>query len=371
MSNMNLTILKLRKLKSSMSNRIISLKGVVLIGLSLFAISCDDDDNKPSGQYADGVFVVNEGNFGGANGTVTHFSDANLPTQDLFGLVNNGRALGDVIQSMTIDDNVGYIVVNNSKKIEVVTASTFEYLYTIDGLEMPRYFTVNDGLGYVTEWVSFTGVGRVSVIDLNTHDVVDQINVGSGAESMLIDDDLLYVSNSFTNTVSVIDIEDREVIKTITVAASPSELLEDANGKIWVLCGGSYGGNDGAMVQIDPSKSNQPAAESVVKAIELGMNIGFPKATISPDKLDIFYFTGKKVYKFNVSTTVAPTDAFINEASATSFYGIGIDPKTDVLYVADDRGFTSSGTVFRYNLTGESIDNLTAGIGPNGFAFHD
>lgn len=365
MLNMNLEILKRQV------SRIVSLKAVVIVSLSLLAISCDDNDNKPSGQFSDGVFVVNEGNFGKANGTVTHFSDADVSTQNLFGLVNNGRALGDVVQSMTIDDNVGYIVVNNSKKIEVVTANTFEYLYTIDGLEMPRYFTVNNGLGYVTEWVSFTDPGRVSVVDLSTHKVIDQITVGAGAENILVDGDLLYVSNNFTNTVSVIDIDAREVIKTITVADSPGELLEDANGKIWVVCGGSYGGNDGALVQIDPSKSNQPTAESVVKTIALNMNIGFPKATISPDRTDIFYFNATKVYKFNVSATDAPADAFINETSATSFYGIGIDRKTNVLYVADDRGFSSSGTVFRYELSGAGIDNFTAGIGPGGFAFHD
>ncbi|HTF19066.1 MAG TPA: DUF5074 domain-containing protein [Chryseolinea sp.] len=350
-------------------NRILS---IVFVGLSIFAVSCDDDDNKPSGQFADGVFVVNEGNFNSANGTVTHFSNANVTTQDLFGAVNNGRALGDVVQSMTIYDNVGYIVVNNSKKIEVVTASTFESLYTIDGLELPRYFTVDNGVGYVTEWVNFTDPGRVSVIDLNTHAVIDQITVEGGAENMLVDGDLLYVSNSFTETVSVIDLDAGEVIKTITVTASPSDLLKDANGKIWVVCGGQYAGNDGALVQIDPSKSNQPAEESVIRTIELGMNLGIPaKAAISPDRLDIFYITGNKVYKFNVSGTTAPANTLISEANATNFYGIGIDRKTNVLYVADAAGFSSSGTVFRYELSGAAIDHFTAGIGPGAFAFHD
>jgi YVTN family beta-propeller protein len=350
-------------------NRILSLCFVVALSLSV--VSCNDDDNRPSGQFSDGVFIVNEGNFGSANGSVTHYSGANVATQDVFGLVNSGRALGDVVQSMTIDDNVGYIVVNNSKKVEVVTASTFESLYTIDNLALPRYLTVDDNIAYVTEWVSFTEDGRVSVVDLKTHTVVDKITTGAGAENILDHDGLLYVSNNFTNTVSVISKDDREVIKTITVAYSPGQLLPDNNGMIWVVCGGSYGANDGALVEIDPSKSKKPAEESVVKTIELSMNIAFPKAAISPDKTALFYFSGKNVYRFNVTANSAPASPLIAAAAATSFYGIGIDRKTNVLYVADDKGFAGSGTVFRYDLTGGVLDNFTAGVGPSGFAFED
>jgi YVTN family beta-propeller protein len=332
--------------------------------------SCDDDDNRPSGEYADGVFVVNEGVFSAGNGSVTHFSDNKVATQNVFGLVNNGRALGDVVQSMLIEDNVGYVVVNNSKKIEVVTASTFESLYTLEGLALPRYIAVDDGFAYVTEWVSFTEPGRVSVVDLGNRAVVDQITVGYGAENILEDDDLLYVSNSFANTVSVIDEASHEVIKTIEVSSSPGELLEDANGKIWVVCGGAFGGNDGALVQIDPSKSKQENAESVIKTIALDMNITY-KAAISPDGTNIFYFTDKEVYRLNISDTAKPNDAFIEETNATSFYGVGIDRRTNVLYVADSKGFAGQGTVYRYQLNGDAIDNFTAGIGAGGFAFHD
>lgn len=341
----------------------------VIVVAAMFVFSCDDDDNKPSGQYADGLYVVNEGNFGAGNGTVTHYSDAKVATQNVFGLVNNNLALGDVVQSMTIDDNVGYIVVNNSKKVEVVNASTFESLYTINGLSLPRYLTVEDNFAYVTEWVSFTDPGRVSVVDLDTRTVVDKITVGFGAENILEDEDLLYVSNNFTNTVSVIDIDSRKVIKTIEVGASPGELLEDANGKIWVLCGGTFGGKDGVLVQLDPSKSKNENDESVVKTIALDLGIGFPKATMSPDRQNIYYFSGQNVYHFNISAT--GPEHFLEEVAATSFYGIGIDRRTNVIYVADSKAFGTLGKVFRYQLSGGAIDSFEAGIGPGRFAFHE
>lgn len=350
----------------------VRMTAILFAVLILFsASSCDDNDDQPSGEYASGVFVVNEGNFSAGNGSITHFSNDNVATQNVFGLSNNGRALGDVVQSMTIEDNVGYIVVNNSNKVEVVTAGTFQSLYAINGLELPRYITVEDNFAYVTEWVSFSDPGRVSVIDLGQRAVVDQVTVGFGAENIIEEDGLLYVSNNFANTVSVIDADSRTVIKTIEVAASPGELLEDANGKIWVVCGGSYGGNDGALVQIDPSKSRQADAESVVNTIALDINLAFPKATIGPDGKSIYYFTDKKIYRFNVSDPSKPSEALIDGTGVTSYYGIGIDRRTNVLYAADNKAFAGQGTVYRYQLSGESIDSFATGIGPGNFAFHD
>lgn len=349
-----------------------SIKALVLVFFSVVITSCDNDDSGPKGQFANGVFVLNEGAFGSGNGTISHYSSSGVVTQDLFGTVNNGKALGDVVQSMTIEDNTGYIIVNNDNKIEVVDAYTFTSQATIKDLALPRYMVIDDDrdLGYITEWVSFTDPGRVRVINLKDNSLTTSITTESGAENLLLEDDLLYVSNNFTNTVSVIDTKTNAVIKTIEVAWAPGQLLEDAQDRIWVVCGGSWGGNDGALVQIDPSKSDEPDAESVVKTIELSMNIS-SKAVISNDGNDIFYFAGKSVYKVSSAATSAPASPFITESNAVNFYGIGIDPKSGVLYMGDDKGFTGSGVVYRYNADGTAIDNFTAGIGPNGFAFYE
>src|SRR5687767_12691559 len=100
--------------------------------LSFLISSCDDDDNKPKGEFEHGVFVVNEGNFQHADGSISYINPSSGEVSyDLFGAVNSGRALGDVVQSMTIDNDQAYIVVNNSNKIEVVNANTFKASYTI------------------------------------------------------------------------------------------------------------------------------------------------------------------------------------------------------------------------------------------------
>ena len=101
-------------------------RGLVLMMLTIscFLItSCEDDNNQPAGEFENGTFVVNEGNFQDADGTISFINpNDGVVKQDLFGSVNNGLALGDVVQSMTIDEDHAYVVVNNSNKIEVVNA---------------------------------------------------------------------------------------------------------------------------------------------------------------------------------------------------------------------------------------------------------
>lgn len=347
------------------------LKFYTLILVTIISISfssCDDNDNQPKGKFEQGVFVINEGNFQDANGTISHISPDNAVTQDLFGTVNNGLALGDVVQSMSINGEFAYIVVNNSNKLEVVDANTFEAQYTLKNVLLPRYFTSLEGTGYLTEWVSYSEPGRVAVIDLQNHVVTESITTDFGAENIIAHQGKLYVSNNFTNTVSVIDPIGKAVIKTIEVGNSPGAFLVDKENMLWVICAGAFQGEDGELVQLDPAKSDDEAANSVLKTVELNVNVS-SKAAINKAKDKIFYYKGNSVYVLSISDVEAPASPLLTEARASSFYGIGIDPENDVLYMADTKSFAGNGTVYRYNLSGAAMDNFNVGVGPNSFEF--
>ena len=352
-------------------------RGLVLImlGISCFMLtSCDDGDNQPAGEFESGIFVVNEGNFQDADGSISFINPHDGSVKhDLFGSANNGLALGDVVQSMSIDGDDAYIVVNNSNKIEVVNANTFKSEHTIQGLSLPRYFTTLNGKGYVTEWVNYTDPGRVTIIDLDNHTTGESIATGYGAENILAYDGLLYVSNNFSNTVSVIDPVEEKVIKTIEVGSAPGTLLVDSDDMIWVICGGGYDLdynplNDGKLVRLDPEKSEDASAGSVVLTVELGTNVT-AKAAVNKAMDSLFYYTGNTVYALNTSANEAPASPLLTEADATSFYGIGLDPKEGLLYLAETKNFAGNGVVYRYTSSGVAVDNKVAGRGPNGFVF--
>ena len=53
----------------------------------------------------------------------------------------------------------------------------------------------------------------------------------------------------------------------------------------------------------------------------------------------------------------------------TLFYGLGVDPETSEIYVADAVDYMQSGVVMRYSADGEPLGNFRVGITPGDFCF--
>ena len=111
-------------------------------------------------EYTNGVFVTCEGPFMTGTGTVSYYSRSNGTVyNDLFNSANS-LPLGNLVQSMTISNSKGYVVVNNADKIEVVNSTDFKSLAKISGLSLPRYLlAVNANKASVSQWGS-SGVGK-------------------------------------------------------------------------------------------------------------------------------------------------------------------------------------------------------------------
>jgi hypothetical protein len=123
------------------------LGSVLLAVLALVTVvSCRRDDHfgevlpgDPEYRYGHGVFIINEGNFGSGNGSVSFFyPDSMSVVNDIFYTANR-RPLGDVPLSMNIVAGEGWIVVNNSGRVEVVDLSDFTSKATVGGLTSPRF----------------------------------------------------------------------------------------------------------------------------------------------------------------------------------------------------------------------------------------
>jgi YVTN family beta-propeller protein len=352
----------------------------ILLGIylssSIFLSSCQDDDSNgtttpPKGAYESGVLVVNEGNFQKGNGAVSYINPQNKTVvADVFRTENN-RPLGDVVQSVAVNDDKAYVVVNNSNKIEIVDANTFKSLGVINNLSLPRYLVVANNKGYLTEWVSFIGNGRVSVIDLATNAVTKSVEVGVLPEKLLALNNKIYVLNSGENTISVINPISDAVEATITIPDSPNSLVADANNKLWVLCGGQKNYNPdysidentstpGSLVRINPATSTIEAT------------LTFTSKTLSPEDLvitgsgnKVYYRYGGKVYQQDITATTLTNTPFLNR----NFYGIGVDPQDNFIYGSNAGGFTAAGKVVRFNPNGSAVDSFTVSIGPSEFVF--
>ena len=147
-------------------------------------------------------------------------------TNDLFYTVN-GRPLGDVPNSIIINGDKAYIVVNNSGKIEVVDSTTLASIETISGLISPRYMTViNDNKAYVSSLYS----DSVAIINLTNIAISGYINLRRTSEAITLVGNKAFISNwAGGKEVMVINTITDKLIDSIAVGIEPESMVVDRN----------------------------------------------------------------------------------------------------------------------------------------------
>jgi hypothetical protein len=63
-----------------------------------------------------------------------------------------------------------------------------------------------------------------------------------------------------------------------------------------------------------------------------------------------------------------PVRPFVEEAG-TIYFGLGVDPLTSEVYLADAIDYQQPGVVYRYAPSGEEVDAFRVGVIPGAFAF--
>ncbi|GAA0891269.1 hypothetical protein GCM10009122_09480 [Fulvivirga kasyanovii] len=350
--------------------------GLLVASSALFGACSDDDSVAPlAGQ--EGFFVINEGGFGNGDASLSYFDKAtNTMINDVF-FENVERPLGDQAQSMSIYNGNGYIVVQNSGKIEVINAENFGSLGTINkdaGIVSPRYFLgIDQNKGYVTDWGADGVTGTVKVVDLNALEVTKTIDVGQGPNEMVRLGNKVYVANNggwgYDNKVVIIDVNTDQVVGSITVGDNPSALKVDRNNNIWVTGSGKTVYN--ADWSVDEANSTPAFLAKIVNdevALKLdaaSVYAGLGRLVMNNAADQLYFNYSGAVYTMSIDATELPASPFIDK----SFYGLSVDPSTDNVIGTEAPNYSSAGTVYRYDNTGKLIDQYTAGIAPNGCAF--
>lgn len=103
---------------------------LALVFYVLFLTSCEKDDQVSSSYNVSGaVFIVNEGNYGSVNGSISFYNpEKGNITNYIYESANANVPTGDVLQSMGIANNKGYIIANNSNMVKVVNLNDFAEL---------------------------------------------------------------------------------------------------------------------------------------------------------------------------------------------------------------------------------------------------
>ncbi len=318
--------------------------------------------------YENGIFVVNEGNYNWGNASVTFLDNANNATvQDIFTKANS-RSLGDVAESMTISGELGYLLVNNSNRIEVVSLKDFKSVHTISGLHSPRYLQIIDSnKAYATNLQN-----NISIIDLKTNSVSGTINTTSWTENLIPYDKYMLVTSigKFNDPTAlrkaqilVIDTHTDAIVDSIQSGKEPIGIVIDKKQKVWVLCSGGYDNFEApSLLRINPE----------LRIIEKVFTFPDPKDV--PSKLcinpggDTIYYLKGGVYQMPVGSAALPSQALIS-ANGRHFYGLNIHPATGRIYVSDAKDYVQNGSAYQYTVLGDLVKEYTTGRIPGMFCF--
>ena len=320
-------------------------------------VNCGNEDIQT--QTSD-VLILNEGNFGWGNGSLSHYQpSSNVVSNNVYQQANNNTPLGDVIQSAYQINNKIYVVANNSSKIEVINSSNFASISTITGFNSPRYFLpISNSIAYVSDLYSST----IHIVDLNTNTITGNIITNGWIEKMILHNDTVYACDMSNDNLLIINPNNHNLIDSIKLGVEPNSIVKDVNNNIWIMCSGGFQEDNAKLFKFNPQTRS------------IDSTFIFSNINQSPGNLcinntqDELYFLNNHVYKMNINSTSLPLTPIINNSSNT-FYGLGIEPYSNDIYVADAIDYVQSGIIFRYSKTGSLIHQFNVGIIPGNFLF--
>ena len=305
--------------------------------------------------YESALFILNEGAFTGGTATIDAIGVANDSNQQQVFSTVNGYALGNIGQHMITADSLLVVSVNNGGVVRGISRNTMiEQWSTL--ISAPRYLGESSEYIVVTNW----GSNYLKILNKFTGFIQDSINVFGVSEQVHIQGDVAYVglNGGFSNDnrVAIVDLNTKSV-DTVVVGDKPNSFVELGN-DIFILCSGyeDWSGSGSTPASLWKINSSGTVTEVVSApsasdhAIELktdGTNLYFLNASYSG-----------AVVKTNSNPVSWPTMA-ITPSGAYNF-----DLMSNTLYVHDAKDFASEGTVYQYDLNGNLLDSLPAGIIP-------
>lgn len=336
----------------------------ILLGITIIFSACNENIEEEMPEIS-AVLIVNEGNFNAGDGSLSFYDEEGMTvTNNIVADANAGNEIGSTVQSMYMHDGVGYVICNNSDKIEFISTEDYTYLANpITNISQPRFMTVVGEMGYVSCWGPWSQDwalpdSYIAVIDLDDRTVVDTLECGSGPEGIISFGNKLFVANSYEFSFSVIDLADNSHLK-LELDSSPFHFALDGSGSLWITKSSGLQNND--PVSLD----------SITHISVTNMN---GKMTIDGDGENIYFLTSEswpgtatEIFSFDIGAKALSPAPLV---SGENFYGLGINPTTRKLYVSNSNAFSGPGEIFVYDAEGNLLDQQTVGVGPSSFMFN-
>jgi YVTN family beta-propeller protein len=343
------------------------------LATSLLISSCKKDNNTLPDAPEDaitGVYILNQG-LSGDGSELSYFDlETSKMQNDFFISANPGSKLGSLANDIGIYGSKMYTTVNGSNKVEVTNSTTGKIIETID-IPTPRFVTFYGKHAFVSSYTD-----KVFAIDTATFGI-QEIEVGRTPEQLVASGDKIFVANSgwadylfnggeHDNTVSVIDGNTLKVIKTIEVAPNVDRIYTDNKGYVYV--------NSETIYDVWPSILH-PSRLYVINVntlrVEKKFDFGAEFMAFYKDRAYLFTKddpSGETRF-LDMNTKDFSTQDKPRFEESETLYGLGVDPISGDIWIADASGYVVNGKVYRFNVQTGVVENYEVRGLPSKFVF--
>ena len=334
---------------------------VAVFFLIFTGCSKDDDPTEEPVVPFECIYVLNSGNWGSNNASLTMYSmEDGTVTKDVFES-RNGRRLGDIGQDIIIYGSKMYIAMSEELTIEV-TDFEAKSVKQITTESNPRYFAIHGGKVYVT----FLN-GHVARIDTATLDVEAKVAVGRNPEQMTVVNGKIYVANSggfdfdteagYDQTVSVIDITSFTEEKKIEVVINPTEMESDDRGNVYIISKGNYWDIPNTLQKLDTQTGRVDVPEGIDGTIITAAGNILYSVYAQWGAERVYY------YMYNADNNSVMSDNFIGSTPISDPYQINYDSTYEHLFITTS-DYMNDGDVYIFDKSNRYVAKFEAGLNP-------
>ncbi|MGH1518386.1 YncE family protein [Chryseobacterium sp. JK1] len=345
--------------------RVTRILTVLFAFVLLFNISCSNDsDNIEISPitYQNGYLISNEGNFQSYGANVMFLTrDLGLKQDNIYAYNNNNEILGDVLQTIGLDGNKAYLVMNNSNKIVVVDRYTFKKVGTItDQINNPRGIAFANGFIYVTNMNLSSGAKSVTKYKISDLSLVKKTDFTENIDKIVQAGGNVFVQNATFgsgNKVTYINTATDNMTQ-ITVPNGDINRIVSDNTNVYTI---SSTTTDSYIYKISSTGTITPVITLT----------GIPNATnLQIDNGKFYFSSGTKVYTTSVATPTVPTTALLtaSDGGGAYFTLYGFNVVDGKIFASDVKGFKAESEMTVYSAAnGSKISSFkTGGLGANG-----
>ena len=358
--------------------------------LSLLLMGCSSDDTVPSIEEEDlfpqpvtaidGFYLLNQGNMN-TNKASLDFYDyrSGKYLRNTFGETNPEATLGlgDVGNDLAIYGSKLYAVITKSNKLEIMDAATGKRKGVIDtDIDNPRFITFHEGKAYLSAYGNDVN-GIVAEIDTTTLQITQTVSVGRQPEQLAAVNGKLYVANAgwasapdYETSLSVIDLNSFNVIDKIEVGTNLLHVQSSKYGNLYVSSQGNFGDISSKLHLIDTETNEVKKTFDIpVTNLTIVDDIAYIVSSAYDWETDS-NITG--YHKIDVKNEVLLNGSFLPESVSdkiTAPNALAVDPVSKYIYIADAGDYVSPGKLYCIDKNGTQKLTIETGDVPASIAF--